>query len=68
MKKNYIHPATCATRTATTGMIALSKSENPAKPDLPSLTKERQEIDEDEEFEMLNILREQEEGGTKNLW
>ena len=54
--------------TATAGMIALSKSDNPAKPDLPSLTKERQEIDEDEEFEMLNILREQEDGGTKNLW
>ena len=68
MKKNYIHPAACATRTVTAGMIALSKSENPANPDLPPLTKERQEIDEDEEFEMLNILREQEDGGTKNLW
>ena len=61
-------PALSAQNLELQGMIALSKSENPANPDLPPLTKERQEIDEDEEFEMLNILREQEDGGTKNLW
>ena len=68
MKKTYKMPALSAQNLELQGMIALSKSEYPANPSLPSLVKERQQIEEDEEFEMINILREQEEGAAKSLW
>ncbi|MGM9685839.1 MAG: hypothetical protein ACI3YI_06385 [Bacteroidaceae bacterium] len=68
MKKTYKMPALSAQNLELQGMIALSKSENPANPALPSLAKERQQLEDDEEFEMINILREQEEGAAKTLW
>ena len=84
MKKTYKMPALSAQNLELQGMIALSKSDNPAKPDLPSLAKDRpdnpakpdlpslakdrRQIEDDEEFEMINILREQEEGAAKSLW
>ena len=40
MKKTYKMPALSAQNLELQGMIALSKSDNPAKPDLPSLAKE----------------------------
>lgn len=64
MKKEYISPAINTEQATLKDVFALSTSDSPADPNLPSLVKEEDE----EEKAMLQLLRDIDEGKTSNLW